>query len=162
MRAHRDPRGASRRAREGRCAALELAPGRREHARQLARLGELLDDVAAADELAVDEELRDRRPVRPAGEDLADARVDEDVDGDVGRAGVLEALHDAGGEAAAGASGVPFMNRATLFGRRSRWICSRICSSVTTDMWATPAPGTAVLIESAWMAPEPSSCSTAL
>src|SRR5690349_9696261 len=46
---------------------------------ELALLEHLRDDVAAADELAVDEQLRDRRPVGPAGEHLADAGVHEDV-----------------------------------------------------------------------------------
>src|SRR5436309_5682578 len=47
---------------------------------QLAALGELLDDVGAADQLAADEDLRDRRPARDRGELLADRRVGQDVD----------------------------------------------------------------------------------
>ena len=47
---------------------------------QLAGLEHLGDDVAAADQLAVDEELRDRRPLRDRGQLLADARVGQDVD----------------------------------------------------------------------------------
>ena len=48
---------------------------------ELARLVHLGDDVAAADELAVDEQLRDRRPVGQRRELLADPRVGEHVDG---------------------------------------------------------------------------------
>src|SRR5689334_23586152 len=48
---------------------------------QLAARLELLDDVGAADELAADEHLRDRRPARERRELLADARVGKDVDG---------------------------------------------------------------------------------
>src|ERR1700760_3238419 len=42
---------------------------------KLARLVHLGDDVAAADELAVDEQLRDRGPVRERRQLLADPRV---------------------------------------------------------------------------------------
>ena len=47
---------------------------------QLAGLVHLQDDVAATHQLAVDEELRDRRPVRDRRELLADPRVGEDVE----------------------------------------------------------------------------------
>src|SRR3954469_16760122 len=46
---------------------------------ELAGLVHLGDDVATADELAVDEQLRDRGPVRDLRELLADTRVGEDV-----------------------------------------------------------------------------------
>src|SRR6478752_10149788 len=48
---------------------------------ELPGLVHLGDDVAAADELAVREQLGDRRPVRQRRELLADARVWKDVDG---------------------------------------------------------------------------------
>src|SRR3954469_25248833 len=47
---------------------------------ELAGLVHLADDVAAADQLAVDEQLGDRRPVRDRAQLLADARVRKDVD----------------------------------------------------------------------------------
>src|SRR5690242_10098123 len=46
---------------------------------QLAGLVHLHDDVAAADELAVDEQLRDRRPVGKCRELLPNPRIREDV-----------------------------------------------------------------------------------
>src|SRR5687768_6515601 len=63
-----------------------------QHLLQLTLLEHLGDDVAAADELAVDEELRDRRPVRPLRQHLAQARVREDVPGAVVHAGVVQDL----------------------------------------------------------------------
>ena len=51
-----------------------------EHLGQLAGLVDLGHDVGAADQLALHEELRDRRPVRERGELLADPRVGQDVD----------------------------------------------------------------------------------
>ena len=47
---------------------------------ELARLVHLGDDVAATDELAVDEQLRDRRPAGDRRELLADPRIGKDVD----------------------------------------------------------------------------------
>ena len=89
-------------------AAARLGPrrpvGRRldaERLGQLARLVHLGDDVAAADQLAADEELRDRRPVRQRGQLLADPRVGQDVDRRERRAERLEGRDGAGGEAAA-------------------------------------------------------------
>ena len=67
---------------------------------ELAGLVHLGDDVAAADQLAVDEELRDRRPLRDRAELLADARVGQDVDGRERRAERLQGGDRAGGEAA--------------------------------------------------------------
>ena len=55
---------------------------------QLARLEHLARDVAAADELALDVELRDGRPVGIVLDALADALVLEDVDAFVGNAEV--------------------------------------------------------------------------
>ena len=51
-----------------------------ERRRELAGLVHLGDDVAAADELALVEQLRDRRPLRQRRQLLADARVGQDVD----------------------------------------------------------------------------------
>src|SRR3954451_20499464 len=67
---------------------------------QLAGLVHLGDDVAAADQLALDEELRDRRPVRQRRQLLPDPRVGQDVDGGERRAGRLQRLDRAHGEAA--------------------------------------------------------------
>ena len=47
---------------------------------ELARALHLLDDVGAADQLALDEHLRDRRPARDRREVLADPHVEQDVD----------------------------------------------------------------------------------
>ena len=68
---------------------------------ELALLEHLGDDVAAADELPVDEQLRDRRPVRPLAEDHADARVREDVAGVVLGPHVVQDLHHLVAESAA-------------------------------------------------------------
>src|SRR5581483_1387459 len=76
-----------------------------EHLLELARLVHLGDDVAAADELAVDEELRDRGPVGQGRELLADAGIGEDVDGREWPAERLQDRHRAGGEAARGLLG---------------------------------------------------------
>src|SRR5581483_3919859 len=53
---------------------------------ELAALLELFDDVGAADELALDEDLRDRRPAGDRREILADLGVGQDVDRGHGRA----------------------------------------------------------------------------
>src|ERR1700694_4333299 len=53
---------------------------------QLSVRGQLLDDVRATDELALDEDLRNRRPARERRELLAETRVGEDVDRGHGRA----------------------------------------------------------------------------
>ena len=74
---------------------------------ELAGLVHLGDDVAAADQLAVDEQLRDRRPVRERGELLADARVGQDVHRRERRAERLERRDGARREAAAGARACP-------------------------------------------------------
>src|SRR4029077_7463075 len=47
---------------------------------ELARPLELLDDVGPADQLSLDEDLRDRRPAGDGGQVLADLRVGKDVD----------------------------------------------------------------------------------
>ena len=54
-----------------------------EHAMQLARIEHRLHDVGTADELAIDVELRDRRPVAVVLDALADLVVGEHVDGRV-------------------------------------------------------------------------------
>src|SRR5437868_5280760 len=51
-----------------------------QHLLQFARLEHLADDVAAADELPLDVELRDRRPVGECLDPLAHQRVGEHVD----------------------------------------------------------------------------------
>ena len=53
---------------------------------------ELLDDVGAADQLAADEDLRDRRPARLRRKLLADRRIGKDVDGGDRRARPAERL----------------------------------------------------------------------
>src|SRR5918995_6705024 len=65
-------------------------PGRRSRALpgaqqllELAVLEHLGDDVAAADQLPADEQLRDGRPLGPLREHDADAGVDQDVPGPV-------------------------------------------------------------------------------
>src|SRR5258705_2109954 len=65
--------------------AIALAERVCELALELAGRGQLLDDVRSADELALDEDLRDRRPAGQARQFLAEAWVGEDVDGRHGR-----------------------------------------------------------------------------
>ena len=69
---------------------------------ELAGLVHLGHDVAAADQLALDEQLGDRRPVRDRAQLLADARIREDVDRRVGRAERVQGGDRAGAEAAHG------------------------------------------------------------
>src|SRR5690606_37363054 len=72
-----------------------------QHPRQLAGLEQLQGDVAAADQLAVDEQLREGRPVRVARQVGPDLRFLQHVDRMEGLgAGLLERLHRAAGEAA--------------------------------------------------------------
>src|SRR5205085_3305205 len=71
-----------------------------EQALQLTTLSELLRDVRAADELAADEDLRDRRPAGDLLQLLANRRVGEDVDGRDRRAGLAQRLERAVGVAA--------------------------------------------------------------
>src|SRR4051812_40214455 len=74
---------AQRRGLDGLTLGGRLRGGRRLAAEPLGDLAGLVhlgDDVAAADQLAVDEELGDRRPVRQPAQLLADARVGQDVD----------------------------------------------------------------------------------
>jgi hypothetical protein len=63
---------------------------------ELARRCELLDDVGAADQLALDEDLGDGRPAGDRGELLPDCRVGEDVDGGDGRARLAQGAQGAG------------------------------------------------------------------
>src|SRR5690606_32664683 len=68
---------------------------------QFAAVGHLLDDVAAADQLAVDVELRDRRPVAVGLDAFADLAVGEHVDVRVlVQADAGQRRHRARGEAA--------------------------------------------------------------
>src|SRR5690606_18905508 len=79
------------------CALLRLG----DHARQLAALVQLDGNVAAADQLAVDEQLREGRPVGIARQVGADLRILQYVDAvEAGGAGRLQRLHGAAGEAA--------------------------------------------------------------
>ena len=73
-----------------------------EHARELAALVHLGDDVAAADELAADIELRVRLPVRVLLEALTNVAVGQDVEGVELDALFLEDLDDGVREAAGG------------------------------------------------------------
>src|SRR6476469_9243489 len=59
---------------------------------QLARGVALLGDVRTADQLALDEHLRDRRPLAEGAELLPDPRVGEHVDGGDRRAGLPQRL----------------------------------------------------------------------
>src|SRR6476659_2201587 len=63
--------------------------------RELAGGEELLGDVRAADQLALDEHLRDRRPTGDPGQLLADARIREHVDRGDRRAGGVQGLQRA-------------------------------------------------------------------
>ncbi len=58
-----------------------MAERLRELPLELTARRQFLDDVGPADQLAFDEDLRNRRPTRERGELLAEARVGEDVDG---------------------------------------------------------------------------------
>ena len=101
---------------------------------ELARLVHLGDDVAAADQLAVDEQLRDRGPARERRELLADT---------AGRGGCRRPRRATSSDCSiatvraenphAGASGVPFMNRITL--------CSEIASAIASRNGLPSCPG---------------------
>src|SRR5262249_49369253 len=71
-----------------------------EHGLQLAGLEHLADDVATADELALDVELRDRRPVRERLDALAQVIGLEHVQALIGYAEVIEDLHHLAGKPA--------------------------------------------------------------
>ncbi len=77
------------------------------HAEQLGQLAVLVHldhDVAAADQLALHEQLRDRRPARKARELLADARVGQDVQRGVANA---QGVQGAGGAHREATGGLP-------------------------------------------------------
>src|SRR5258707_204519 len=63
--------------------------------REVAALGELLHGVRAADQLAADEPLRDRRPAVELRQLLADPRIGKDVDRRDGRADRAQRLERA-------------------------------------------------------------------
>src|ERR1700732_2198453 len=67
---------------------------------QFAGLEHFADDVAAADKLALDVELRDRRPVREFLDPLAYARVGQHVDAFELDPDMAEDLHHSGGKPA--------------------------------------------------------------
>src|ERR1043166_4442100 len=71
-----------------------------EHLLQFAGLEHLADDVATADEFALDIKLRDRRPVREFLDALAHGRVGQYVDAFELDPHMAEDLHDGRGEAA--------------------------------------------------------------
>src|SRR6185436_12692590 len=64
---------------------------------KVAALRQLLDDVGAADQLAADEDLWDRRPARDRGQFLADPGVGQNVDGGDRCPGAPERLECTGG-----------------------------------------------------------------
>src|SRR5579884_2399357 len=74
---------------------------------KLARLVHLHHDVAAADQLAIDEQLRDGGPVRQGRELLPDAGIGQDVDGRERASERLEDGDGAGGEPTRGLLGSP-------------------------------------------------------
>ena len=61
---------------------------------EFARLEHLAHDVTAADEFALDIELRDRRPVRVVLDALTDIGIREHVHAFEGNAKIVEDLHD--------------------------------------------------------------------
>src|SRR5271155_6239124 len=75
---------------------------------ELAALVELADDIASADELAVDIDLRDRRPVAVTLDRLAQLLIGQHVDGLERRAERFENLHSRGRKAALRKTAVAF------------------------------------------------------
>src|SRR5262245_1859149 len=71
-----------------------------EHTPELAARRQLLGDVGAADQLALHEDLRNRRPARERGELLADGWIGKDVDRGHGRSGLTQRAQCAVGVAA--------------------------------------------------------------
>src|SRR2546427_801251 len=123
---------------------------------QLAALVQLRDDVAAADQLAVDEQLRDRRPARVGGQGLADARVGQDVDGAELRPGIAQAGHGLGREAAARHVG------SALHEQHDAVLGDGIEDLLLDLLLTDDHCATSVLILSAWMGrPGPSRWATA-
>src|SRR5262249_6851791 len=109
---------------------------------------------AATDQLAVDEELRDRRPVGEGGELLADARVGKDVDG---REGGAERLQGAGGPRREAAHRL--LGRA-LHEEDHGVLVDRLLDGVAGAVRSRLAQGVSVLSGRAWISP-PSSPSKA-
>ena len=73
--------------RKGRLDRHELAQALAERLLKLTACLELFDDVGAADQLALDEDLRDRRPAGDRCQLLADCRIRQHVDRGHGRTG---------------------------------------------------------------------------
>src|SRR4051794_13233969 len=122
---------------------------RAEKVGQLAGLVHLGDDVAAADELAVHEQLRDRRPVRDRRELLADARVGQDVERRVAHAERVQRARRPHREAARGLLGRALHEEHHLV------LVDRVLQEVA-DLLVRHAlllPGVDVLIERAWIGP---------
>ena len=117
---------------------------------ELTRRGELLDDVRAADELALDEDLRDRRPAGESGELLAEARVGEDVDGGHGCAGVAQGAERSLRVAARGEARRPLHEERHGLGLDD-----------LVDLIAQGHCGPFVLIRSSWIEPSASGAASA-
>ena len=118
---------------------------------QLTALEELLDDVRAADELSLDEDLWDRRPARERRELLANLRVRQDVDSRDRRArgakcpqrAVRVAAHDELGRA--------------LHEQAHRLVLDDLLDLVAQLAHVIPL----VLIRSSWIDPSPSGAASA-
>ena len=107
-------------------------------------------------QLAVDEQLRDRRPVGDRRELLADARVGQDVDRRERRRRATAAIATVRAEKPqAGASGVPFMNRITLCSAIASAIASRIglrlAGAAASGAGAAAGRGDIIGIGSNWL-----------
>src|SRR6478735_495929 len=126
---------------------------RRHHSAQLARLGELGHDVAAAHELAVDEELRDRRPARLGRELLADPGIRQDVDGRELGSRLVQGLDRPGREAAAREVGRALHEEHHPVLRDG--LLDLLANLVVRD-----DHGASVLICNAWIVPSSSRCWT--
>jgi hypothetical protein len=117
------------RRRAGSAAAGAWAARRRARRRrwlgELARLVHLRDDVAAADQLALDEELRDRRPVRQRRELLADRGSGRTSTAAYGACRASSAAAVRAEKPHMGRSGVPFMKRMTSLSSIALAISSR-------------------------------------
>src|SRR5207245_1088203 len=113
-----------------------------------ARLVHLEHDVAAADQLAVDEQLGDRRPVREARQLLADPRVGQDVERGVANAERVQRRRGAHREAARG------LVRRALHEQHDRVLVDRLLDEgADLVVGHRTLPGVEVLIERAWIGP---------
>jgi len=99
---HHPAKGVGRRIRDRDRRRRGVAQLDAELLRQLAGSLELLDDVAASDEFALDVELRDRGPGGVLLDPLAQVRIREHVEGLIRRQEAVEDPHDRRGESALG------------------------------------------------------------